>query len=226
MNTMVSNPEIRQSLKPVVNRASVYRYLGYPDQEAANRRLLDTLHRCEERLPSLLKPQGIFCRCRGETVFARDFPLVNREVYVAIVTIGKSLEQEAERLAAEGEVLESFVLDTLGSVYAEGTAEGLYRELAAEADAEGITVGCRISPGYGEWALEEQHAIFTLLPADRIEVTLTPGLMMRPRKSISFASERAKFPLRLREGDQCKYCEFDRCRFRRSEYKGERQNHT
>ncbi len=217
---------LRRSLEPVVNQTLLFRYLGYPDEHAADKRVLDALRRCKQRVPSLIDPQGVFCQCNGINIFAPDFPLADRDVYVVVVTIGKSLEQQAQQLAASGDVLESFVLDTLGSVYAEGTAEALYRELATAAEADGLTVGCRISPGYGKWALDHQRDIFALLPVERIGVTLSPGLMMRPRKSISFATERAKYPLRMREGDQCEYCEFEQCRFRRSKYRGEENTHV
>ena len=52
--------------------------------------------------------------------------------------------------------------------------------------SKGLTLTPRISPGYGDLALEEQRIVFALLPGDRIGVALTEKYMMRLRKSLSF----------------------------------------
>ena len=51
-------------------------------------------------------------------------------------------------------------------------------KIAAEAAREGLKTSCRASPGYGDWDVREQAAIFKLLPAERIGVRLSETFMM------------------------------------------------
>jgi len=221
MNTIPARINFFEDLTPVFDERSSYRYLGYPAGKSPDQRVVEVLQQEKELLPELLAPQGVYGLFPGEVCFDDDFPLYGREVFLCIVTIGDQLEKRAAEHAARGDVLAGFVLDTLGSVYAEGAAEAAYLRLSDMAEKDGLFIGCRISPGYGTWQLTYQKKIFELLPADKIEVSLTPGLMMTPRKSVSFAAERSADPIRMREGEQCEYCELEQCRYRRQSKKTE-----
>lgn len=203
-------------LLPSFDERTLLRYLGYPREGEPDARVTAVLAEQRKQLPGLLQPRGTWGIFPGTVCFAADFPLYEREIYLCVVTIGDKLEKQAAACAATGDVLDSFVLDTLGSVYAEGAAAAAYRMCRDAAVADGMQVGCRISPGYGTWSLEHQKDIFARLPADQIGVRLSPGLMMIPRKSVSFAAERSAEPLRLREGEQCEHCEMDDCRYRKN----------
>ncbi len=202
-------------LAPVIHEEMLLHYLGYPDGELPDDRVTSMLDRQREIVPELIRPRGVYGRFAGDVCFDPGFPLYKKQVYLCVVTIGDRLERRAAEYSAAGDILAAFVLDTLGSVYAEGLAEAANRRLISIPDDKSLRLGCRISPGYGRWALERQKDIFTLLPTAEIGVSLTPGLMMTPRKSVSFAVEIAAKPVRVREGDQCEYCEMQDCRYRR-----------
>jgi hypothetical protein len=215
MNAAPQEIDIHDKLCPAVNDPMVLQYLGYPRGEQPEGRVTCVLTRQIQVVPELLQPKAVFGVFSGNVCFTEDFPLYDREVFLCIVTIGDQVEKRAAHHASAGDVLTAFVLDTLGSVCAENAAAAAYQQCRRIALGSGLQIGCRISPGYGAWALERQKAIFSVLPAARIGVRLTPGLMMVPRKSVSFAAQRAAEPLRLREGEQCEHCEIDNCRYRR-----------
>ena len=216
METTPHNIEILTDITPTFNEQVLLWYLGYPGGEKPDTRVAEALATQKKLLPDLLQPRGACGVFTGRVCFNPDFPLYDREIYLCVVTIGDKLEKRATEHAAAGDVLDSFVLDTLGSVYAEGAAAVAYQKFCEDARADELQVGCRISPGYGTWSLEHQKDIFALLPVEKIGVRLSPGLMMIPRKSVSFAAERSAAPLRLREGEQCDNCEMDNCRYRQN----------
>jgi cobalamin-dependent methionine synthase I len=43
----------------------------------------------------------------------------------------------------------------------------------------------RFSPGYGDWAIQNQKDFLQWLGADKLGITLAPSLQMMPRKSVS-----------------------------------------
>jgi len=207
-------PKLLSDLTPVVNEQVLWRYLGYPHGKTPENRVQKTLAEQKKVLPDLIKPLGVYGHSTGQTCFDQDHPLHDRDIVLCVVTIGGELETRAAEYASRGDILGSFVLDTLGSVYAEGVAEAAYRKLGEMVRNDRLRIGCRISPGYGKWQLSYQEKIFALLPVESIGVRLTPGLMMVPRKSVSFAAERSADPLRVRDGEQCVDCEMEDCRYR------------
>jgi cobalamin-dependent methionine synthase I len=118
------------------------------------------------------------------------------------------------RLAGAGELLKAVVLDSIGSVAAEAVAEYMDTRIADESAREGLKTSCRASPGYGDWDVREQAAVFALLPAARIGVSLSETFMMTPRKSISFAMHVAGEPERLRSENSCGNCGRTDCLYR------------
>ena len=79
---------------------------------------------------------------------------------------------------------------------------------------------CRISPGYGNWPLAAQKAIFTRLPHRTIGVRLLPSMLMVPQKSITFALwfDPAGHVIASRSG--CSRCELEECPRRASRQTG------
>jgi hypothetical protein len=73
--------------------------------------------------------------------------------------------------------------------------------------------GCRLSPGYGGWGLEHQPALLARLHAGELEITLSPGFMMSPRKSISFAMWLGARERPAAGLAGCRACGLRRCRY-------------
>jgi len=191
-----------------VERAEMTRVLGYPDGELPER----TKHLIEEVSAlgrTLLRPVCSYRLLAEEEAPAESYLSGRGSFYLCLVTIGGELEAEAERLKASGELARALVLDTYGSAAAESLAEAAEGIIRAESP---FVLSNRFSPGYGNWSLEEQRWILSVLEAESLGVTLTEGCMMVPRKSITFAMVEAD-----REEEvvsRCAICGMRNCRFR------------
>lgn len=106
-------------------------------------------------------------------------------VAVFLATIGNRLEKRVVRLAEDGLILESAVLDAIGSVAAEMVAEFVQGRVEEVAHAQGLRVSRRFSPGYCDWAIRQQKMLFRAMDGNSVGVRLTKECLMVPRKSIS-----------------------------------------
>jgi hypothetical protein len=77
------------------------------------------------------------------------------------------------------------VLDAVGSEAVEEVTcllEGRLRERAMAGDAK---ISLRYSPGYCDWDITQQKALFRAFDGNSLRVKLTEGCLMIPRKSVS-----------------------------------------
>lgn len=102
-----------------------------------------------------------------------------------VATAGPGLEKWSKELMAEGEFVNGFVVDTLGSETAELAAEWLMQKLADVVSSRHWGLTNRFSPGYCGWSVAEQHKLFSLLPPGFCDIVLTPTALMVPIKSVS-----------------------------------------
>jgi hypothetical protein len=107
------------------------------------------------------------------------------EVIVFALTIGSELEDEATRLAREGLILQATMLETIGSLYTEQLADWVEARIGDLAHAWGRTASRRFSPGYCDWDVSQQRAVFSMLGEDCAGIHLTDSCLMIPRKSMS-----------------------------------------
>ena len=75
-----------------------------------------------------------------------------------------------------------------------------------------MSITNRYSPGYCVWHLKEQKSLFSLLPAEYCNITLTDSCLMQPIKSVSGligigANGKQKTYL-------CSICELSHCLYR------------
>ena len=163
---------------------------------------------------SLLCAAPYACRL-AVGAFIRNQLRGSRAVAAFVVTIGPRLEAEARRMMADGQGLDGFVLDTIGSAAVEATADLLEEELALAVDPLGWRITNRLSPGYCSWETRDQHALFGLLPEGPAGVTLTDSALMQPIKSVSGVIglgenvEHQPYP--------CDFCSMTDCRQRLTE---------
>jgi hypothetical protein len=200
-----------------VSREEVYRNLGYGRSGRPTDRIS---RRLEELWPGgldRLAPRGVWALIDHDQAVALEMVHPPAQAAVGLVTIGPDLEAEVDRLNHGGELLDALLLDAIGSAGAEAAADALDRIVCEEATALGLHAGRRFSPGYGRWGVEHQEQLLGHVPAAEIGVTLTPGMMMIPRKSVSFAVRYLDHPPRKREGrHRCSTCERrETCAFRK-----------
>ena len=101
------------------------------------------------------------------------------------ITIGKWLEEEIEEYKKKKRSLESLILDAVGSECAEETAQYISAIIDNEIKNNNCSPTKRFSPGYGDLSLEVQKYFFQKLKLEEIGMSLTPTLLMIPKKSIT-----------------------------------------
>jgi len=198
-----------------VARDEVYRSLGYRE---GSRRSAKAQERLEELWPQavrLVHPRGAYRVVDAPDVAAAGMPEPAATVGVGLCTIGPALEDEVTACTGGGRLLDGVLLDAFGSVAAEAAADALNLHLCEVAEAGAFFAAPRVSPGYGAWDVRFQGKLLSLLPAEKLGVTLTSGQMMVPRKSVSFAvsfDEEAR--IGHTPGSRCERCGLERCRHR------------
>lgn len=137
------------------------------------------------------------------------------ELYVAVCTLGVALDERIRQHRDEGRYLEMLLLDELGSWAVDQVREQLYARISDEVSACGRHLGGALSPGESsEWPIREQRRLFRLVDAAQIGVTLGPGDLMSPIKSISIVCGAGGEPLSGAAVSRCHYCSIrDRCRY-------------
>ena len=196
-----------------VKRREVDRRLGYRAGSPRRVQVEERLRAMWEPALALLAPRGAFRIVEGAVAFGAGMPAPAPVVAVALCTIGPALESESSRLAGEGDLLGAVLLDAFGSAAAEAAAESLNAHVRDAARPLGLAAAPRISPGYGTWDVRGQGPLLGLLPAGALGVTLTPGFMMIPRKSVSFAANLVAGPLE-KEDPACSRCGRTACEHR------------
>lgn len=106
-------------------------------------------------------------------------------VALFICTVGKEFTEKTRILNDEGNFLEAYILDSIGSLTVENTMDKIQDSLAEEMSDFGLKISNRYSPGYCNWALSEQKMLFSLIGDNPIGITLNDSCLMYPTKSVS-----------------------------------------
>jgi hypothetical protein len=137
-------------------------------------------------------------------------------IAAAVCTIGAGLEQRAAELWDARELPLAAMLDSVGSGAVESLAEYVNDVLCQEAIPLGLPVTNRVSPGYGDWDVTQQRALFDLCPGDAIGVTLNEACFMLPVKSISLLAAAGAGVKVDHYFSQCARCWMPACAYRRA----------
>ncbi|MGM9712779.1 MAG: radical SAM family heme chaperone HemW [Prevotella sp.] len=141
----------------------------------------DTAHKTL-RLTPRPGDDGVEFECGG--IVSRQ--LREGEAYAIFVcTAGAEYQRFIERLSAEGDMVRVFIVNALGSVIAESTADYMERVLQEQIDKLGWHRTNRFSPGYCGWHVSEQQKLFPLFNGSTAGVRLTDSSLMMPIKSVS-----------------------------------------
>jgi len=238
MPAMTGEERLIENFPFEIRESEVLRYLGQKKNSLPlGETLKQDLATEIERGKALAQPSVLFLvehltgAGEGEgPVKIRQFPLQSKNLarlfegceygLVALLTIGASLENRVAELFKSGAYAKALMLDAAGSEAVESAADAFL------ADVSGVlkkTLGPfrftrRVSPGYGDWNLQEQRVIFSLLSGRRVNIELTDSCLMKPRKSISFIAG-----IRLGgdppdhdpgEKANCEVCDLDACKSR------------
>jgi hypothetical protein len=198
-----------------VSRDEVLRYLRASDRDARPSRGARRLDELWGEAIAMLDPRGAWALVDGATAAATGMPEPGEDVAVGVCTVGPALEDASSERAGRGRLLDALVLDAIGSAAAETAADALNLLVCEAATARGREAAPRVSPGYGGWDTVCQARLLALLPTAELGIRLTPGSMMVPRKSVSFAvSLVAQGAPRAHRAEKCPRCGLLRCRHR------------
>jgi hypothetical protein len=216
LQAAAEHPAIQDPLVIQPTRREVLRNLGYPRSRGPAEQVEQTLDRLWPEAEALLRPRGAYRVVSAEQIAAAGMPQPTELVGLGLGTIGPGLEHRERDLGRQGQLLEALLLDAFGSAAAEAAADAVNLLLCRRAQELGYRLPPRISPGFGAWALEGQRALLPLLDAGALGVTLTEGLMMVPRKSISFGVRFSREGgLSRVERLRCATCDLEGCAYRR-----------
>jgi hypothetical protein len=138
---------------------------------------------------------------------------------------GPELEMEAQARWGDGKPDEYFFLEAYGSAVVEHLVTMTGARLCASAEADRAAVLPHYSPGYPEWAIDEQPALHELIGGtsrQTVPIQVLESGMLRPKKSLLAVFGLTRHTDRVRrltELSPCEDCSFGRCQYRRAPYR-------
>ena len=106
-------------------------------------------------------------------------------IAVFACTIGSGISDLSKRFMENGNVIQGYILDTIGSVAVEKAMDVIQQKLAEAESRKGRKITNRFSPGYCEWDIGAQQELFSFLPGNFCGIELTESALMLPIKSVS-----------------------------------------
>lgn len=135
------------------------------------------------------------------------------EAALFLCTAGALFSDEAHALNAAGDFLEAYIIDAIGSLTVERAMDRIHELLAQEQAARGLKITNRYSPGYCNWPLVDQRALFGFVGENPTGIVLSQSCLMHPIKSVSGVigiGEKAR-----RRAYGCLICQNKTCIYRR-----------
>ena len=198
-----------------VSPKEVLRQLGYPRETRVSSKMRERVDLEMAETLRLIEPKGVYLKLKGAEPKGFELFAGAERIVLALATIGSAVEQKAKELVETGQSVMGLIVDAVGTIAAEQTADFVERQIRQESARCGWKVSRRYAPGYCGWELEAQKEIFGNLP-DTLGIGLTTGCLMIPEKSLSFVcllSSNGNFDT-IKVGN-CKICEQERCPYRR-----------
>ncbi len=119
----------------------------------------------------------------GKTVVTQLKNISKAALFVC--TAGAEISDLARQTAAEGDEMTAYLLDVIGSVTVDKAAGKLQEMILEEVAPSGLGITDPFSPGYCNWSVADQQKLFSLLPSNPCNITLSDSSLMHPIKSVS-----------------------------------------
>lgn len=107
------------------------------------------------------------------------------EAALFLCTAGALFSDEAHALNAQGDFLEAYIIDAIGSLSVERAMDKIHNALAEEQAERGVKITNRYSPGYCNWPLKDQKPLFAFVGENPTGIVLSESCLMHPIKSVS-----------------------------------------
>lgn len=102
-----------------------------------------------------------------------------------LCTAGPGIGLRSKEAMHGGDLLAGYIFDVTGSEIVEAATDLVQEDLRKSAEAEGLKITNRYSPGYCGWNVAEQHRLFSLMPDNFCGINLSSSALMIPEKSVS-----------------------------------------
>jgi hypothetical protein len=130
-----------------------------------------------------------------------------RLVWIGVSTIGPALEAGVQEKSAAGDIMASYLLDTVGVLALGQVGETSRRAVEERARELGWGVGPSLGPGsLPGWPLTGQRQLLSLVPTDEIGVRLNEFYVLIPHKSASWLIGLGPGYPEHQVGSICHYC--------------------
>lgn len=226
---LVTNDSVNINIE--IDKKQVCRYIGYDDTHEMSARISSLFDDYAEHAHYLINPLYSYVIknvewARGSMALIEDSIIFKSQVIaqllehcnqvaILLVTIGKYLEETTSKLARDGLMLQATVLDAIGSDAVEKVADFVQGRIKEIAEAKGLFISRRFSPGYCDWNIGQQRMIFHALTGNTVGVRLTGECLMIPQKSISGIIGIGPSYDNVENYNPCKFCNKQDCPGRR-----------
>jgi len=102
-----------------------------------------------------------------------------------LCTAGQRFTGLSHTYQQNGDFLEAFVVESIGSATVESAMDKVQQYLEEEMMERGKKITNRYSPGYCEWALSGQRDLFAYIGEHPTGITINESSLMQPIKSVS-----------------------------------------
>lgn len=207
-----------------LNENEILLYLGYRGQEYPAE-VKAQVKRCEKAVLAAANPRLIWRRIPVSGEFFSVLALEGKDIRELLSGCGEAvlmavtLGPGVDRLLARSSVsnmADAVIMDACASTAIENVADNFEMDLRREAEAEGLYLTDRFSPGYGDLPLDTQKKLCAVLDTERrIGLSLSPSLLMIPGKSVTAILGISNTPKALRKRG-CESCSlFRNCPYRK-----------
>lgn len=135
------------------------------------------------------------------------------QVALFLCTAGEDFTRMTNALNEQGDIMEAYLLDAIGSLTVEKTMDKIQEILKNEAHNRHLKISNRYSPGYCNWPLSDQKALFELIGENPTGISLSDSCLMTPRKSVSGIIAIGKHLKHHKYG--CEICNNSTCIYRK-----------
>jgi hypothetical protein len=214
-----------------IDKQQVLQHIGYGVDHTPSARITSLINEYTDTICDLIQPSFDYvvrdvCVVRDSRTVIEGPITFESEVLarllencdmaaIFLVTIGNHLEKMSQRLAREKLVLQSAILDAIGSDVVETVAAFVQSRIGELAAARDLYISRRFSPGYCDWDVRQQKELFKIIDGSNAGVNLTKNCLMLPQKSISGIIGIGGSKEKIENYNPCKTCERLDCRGRR-----------
>ncbi len=207
-----------------LNENEILLYLGYRGQECPPE-VEKQIERCIEAVEKAATPRLVWRRLPLRKGAFSMLPLEGNDIHmlladcIEVVFMAITLGPGVEQLLMRNEVTnmaDAVIMDACASTAIENVANHFETDLRKELQAEGLFLTDRFSPGYGDYPLAVQKKFCELLDTGRrIGLSVSPSMLLIPRKSVTAVLGISETPKELRKRG-CENCSmFRTCLYRK-----------